>query len=290
MPDNMRPLRSVLYIPGSNNRALDKARGLPVDAIIFDLEDAVAPDAKVAARATLAKALGHGYGARVTMVRINGFDSEWGADDLAAIATASPEAVLLPKVNRAADIKDLAQRLALRPETANTRIWAMMETCSGIQNAAAIARAPRMAGFILGTNDLAKEIGCATGGDRMAMMLSLQTCLLAARAAGIACIDGVYNAFKDDDGLRAECEQGRALGMDGKTLIHPGQVTIANTVFAPSPEAIDLAQRQIAAHKAALATGQGVAVLDGRIVENLHIVTARATLAKAEAIAALESA
>src|SRR5690606_32025703 len=151
-------------------------------------------------------------------------------------------------------------------------------TCEGILNAATIARAPRMAGFIIGSNDLAKEIGCATGGDRMAMMVALQTCLLAARAAEIACVDGVYNAFRDEDGLRAECEQGRALGMDGKTLIHPAQVAVANAVFAPSADAVDLARRQIAAYQAALAAGQGVAVLDGRIVENLHIVTARATL------------
>ncbi|WP_108485066.1 HpcH/HpaI aldolase/citrate lyase family protein [Oceaniglobus ichthyenteri] len=284
-----RPLRSVLYIPGDKPRALEKARGLPVDAIIFDLEDAVAPDAKSGARETLVAALGQGYGARACLVRINGFDTEWGEGDLDAIAAASPEAVLLPKVNGPGDVADLADRLAARPETANTQIWAMMETCEGVLNAAAIARAPRMAGFILGTNDLAKEIGCATGGDRMAMMVALQTCLMAARAAGIACVDGVYNAFKDDDGLASECEQGRALGMDGKTLIHPAQVATANAAFAPTPEAVELANRQIAAYEAALAAGQGVAVLDGRIVENLHIVTARATLAKAAAIATLET-
>ena len=284
-----RPLRSVLYIPGDKPRALEKARGLAVDAIIFDLEDAVAPDAKIPARDTLIAALAQGYGPRACLVRINGFDTPWGADDLNAVAAAKPEAILLPKVNGPEDVAALAEKLAARPETANTQIWAMMETCEGILNAAAIARAPRMAGFIMGTNDLAKEIGCATGGDRMAMSVALQTCLMAARAGGIACVDGVYNAFKDNDGLRAECEQGRALGMDGKTLIHPAQVDVANAVFAPSPDAITLAERQIAAYEAALAAGQGVAVLDGRIVENLHIVTARATLAKAAAIAALEA-
>jgi len=287
MADMTRPLRSVLYIPGANARALEKARGLAVDAIIIDLEDAVAPDAKVGARATLVDALAKGYGARVCMVRINGFDTEWAAGDLAAIAAARPEAVLLPKVNGAGDIKALDAMLSAHGMT-DTRIWAMLETCEGVLNAAAIARSPRMAGFIMGTNDLAKELGCATGGDRMAMLTALQTCLLAARAAGIACVDGVYNAFTDEAGLRAECEQGRAWGMDGKTLIHPAQVAVANGVFAPSADALDLAQRQIAAYEAALASGQGVAVLDGRIVENLHIVTARATLAKADAIAALE--
>ena len=288
MSSDARPLRSVLYIPGSNPRALDKARDLPVDAIIFDLEDAVAPNAKSDARGTLLNALAQGYGKRVTMVRINGFDTEWAADDLAAIAVARPEAILLPKVNCAQDITDLGDRMAALDGFADTAIWAMMETCEGVLNAATIARAPRMAGFIMGTNDLAKEIGCATGDDRMAMMTALQTCLMAARAAGIACVDGVYNAFKDEAGLRAECDQGRALGMDGKTLIHPAQVAVANDVFAPSDVAVDLARRQIAAYDAALAAGQGVAVLDGRIVENLHIVTARATLAKAEAIATLE--
>jgi len=287
MAELMGPLRSVLYIPAANARALDKARGLAVDGLIFDLEDAVAPDAKAGARDILAQALGSGFGSRVTMVRINGFDTQWAAGDLAALAAVRPEAVLLPKVNGAADVEAL-DRLLAQHGLAETRIWAMMETCTGVMNAAAIARAPRMAGFILGTNDLAREIGCATGGDRMAMMVALQTCLLAARAAGIACVDGVYNAFRDEEGLRAECEQGRSLGMDGKTLIHPAQVAVANAVFAPTVEALDLARRQIVAYEAALAAGQGVAVLDGRIVENLHIVTARATLAKAEAIAALE--
>ncbi|WP_241524068.1 HpcH/HpaI aldolase/citrate lyase family protein [Oceaniglobus indicus] len=289
MTDTMtRPWRSVLYIPGDKPRALDKARGLPVDAIIFDLEDAVAPDAKSAARDTLCAALRQGgYAPRATMVRINGFDTPWGADDLNAIAETGPDAILLPKVNGAGDIQALAARLDAHPGTADTRIWAMMETCEGILNAAEIARAPRMGGFILGTNDLAKEIGCDTGGDRGALVTALQTCVMAARAAGIVCIDGVFNAFRDDDGLRVECEQGRAFGMDGKTLIHPAQVPVANAAFAPSADRIDLAKRQIAVFEAAEAAGQGIAVLDGQIVENLHIVTARAILARAAAIAAL---
>ena len=197
----MRPWRSVLYIPGSKERALDKARSLPVDAIIFDLEDAVAVSEKEAARETLATALrGGGYADRARIVRINGFDTPWGADDLDAAVDTEPDAILLPKVNAAADITALAGKLK-----GDTKIWAMMETTRGVFNAAEIALAPRMQGFVLGTNDLAAEIGCETGGDRMPLMMALQTCLAAARMAGIACVDGVFNAFKDEDGLRAEC-------------------------------------------------------------------------------------
>lgn len=285
MPDFNRPFRSVLYIPGSKPRALDKAKTLPVDAIIFDLEDAVAPDEKCTARETLADALrSGGYGSRTCIVRINGADTPWGADDLATFAPLAPDAILLPKVNGPDDVAAVANKL-----TGDTKIWAMMETPEGVLNAAAIARAPGMGGFIMGTNDLAKDLNCRTRPDRLPQMMALQTCLLAARAAGIPCIDGVFNAFKDDDGLRAECAQGRDLGMDGKTLIHPAQIATANAAFGPTEEELDLARRQIAAFEAAVAEGQGVAVLDGRIVENLHVDTARRTLAQQEAIAALES-
>ncbi|CAM4396746.1 HpcH/HpaI aldolase/citrate lyase family protein [Palleronia rufa] len=280
----MRPWRSVLYIPGSKERALEKARELPVDAIIFDLEDAVAVDEKVAARETLANALrAGGYGGRACVVRINGFDTEWGAGDLEAIADTGPQAILLPKVNGRADIEALDARLSQDRTTAETRIWAMMETTRGVFHAAEIAMSPRIEGFVIGTNDLAAELGCETGGDRMPLMMALQTCLAAARMGGIVCVDGVFNAFKDDNGLRAECQQGRALGMDGKTLIHPAQVAICNEVFSPSEAEVSLARRQIAAWEEAGAAGQGVAVVDGRIVENLHVATARATLAKAAA-------
>ena len=277
-----RPYRSALYIPGSKDRALEKARGLPVDVILFDLEDAVSPDAKVAARDTLYAALADdGYGARLKIVRINGLDTEWGAADASAVAAMNCDAILLPKVNGPEDVDALA---ALVPDLP---IWAMMETPQGILNAAAIAAHPRISGFVLGTNDLAKDLNSRT---RAALMTSLQMCLLAAKAAGIVALDGVYNAFKDEDGLRAECTEGRDMGFDGKTLIHPAQVAIANAAFGPTDEEIDLAGRQIAAFEAAEADGQGVAVVDGRIVENLHIVTARATLAKAAIIAALETA
>ncbi|WP_417628643.1 HpcH/HpaI aldolase/citrate lyase family protein [Pararhodobacter aggregans] len=286
-----RPYRSVLYIPGSKERALEKAQGLAADAIIFDLEDAVAPDEKANARELLASTLARAdYGPRGKLVRINGFDTEWGEKDLDVIALARPEAILLPKVNSAADIEALARKLDARAETAETTIWAMMETPLGILNAGAIAAAPRMAGFVMGTNDLAKELNCRFRADRLPMQMALQTCLMAARAAGIVAVDGVYNAFKDEDGLRAECEQGRDLGFDGKTLIHPAQLEIANQVFAPDAAALDLARRQIAAFDAAIAEGQAVAVVDGKIVENLHIVTARSVLARAEAIEHLQKA
>ena len=288
MESSARPYRSVLYIPGSNARALEKAKSLPVDAIIFDLEDAVAVDAKADARELLAETLATAdYGQRAKLARINGFDTEWGEADLNVLSAAKPDAVLLPKVSSKADVEDLARRLDGRAETADTQIWAMMETPLGMLNALEIAQGPRMAGFILGTNDLAKELNSRFRADRLPMLTSLSLCLLAARTAGIVAVDGVYNAFKDEDGLRAECEQGRDLGFDGKSLIHPAQVAVANEVFAPSEAEIDLARRQIEAFTAAESEGKGVAVVDGKIVENLHVATARQLLAKAEAIAAI---
>ncbi|MGR3822651.1 MAG: HpcH/HpaI aldolase/citrate lyase family protein [Salipiger marinus] len=277
----LRPYRSVLYIPGSKDRALDKARSLAVDAVIFDLEDAVAPAEKPAARATLTAALAMGgYGARTRIVRINGLDTEWGEADARAAASMDCDAVLLPKVESPAQLDALAA-LTGKP------LWAMMETPRGMLNAAAIAAHPRLAGMVMGTNDLAKELNSRFRADRLPMLTALQLCLLAAKAHGRIIVDGVYNAFKDDSGLRAECDQGRDMGFDGKTLIHPAQVEIANAAFAPTEAEIDLARRQIAAHEAAAAEGQGVAVVDGRIVENLHVATAKSLLARAEAIAAL---
>jgi (3S)-malyl-CoA thioesterase len=280
----LRPLRSVLYIPASRERALEKARGLQADAIIFDLEDAVAPDEKGPARALLAETLAAGgYGRRMRIVRINGLGTEWGRADAEAAAAMECDAVLVPKVDGPGDVA------AVREILGGTPVWAMMETPRGCLNALAIAEAPGMAGFVMGTNDLAKELGARFRADRLPMMAALGACLMAARAAGIPCVDGVYNAFKDEDGLRAECEQGRDMGMDGKTLIHPAQIDVANAVFAPSGAEVELAQRQIAAFDAAVAAGQGVAVVDGKIVENLHVASARALLARAEAIAAMES-
>ena len=275
-----RPFRSVLYIPGSKDRALEKARGLPVDAIIFDLEDAVSPDAKIDARETLKSALAAGgYGARYKIIRINGLDSEWGQGDIAALRDADADAFLIPKVASPDDVQAVADMLG------NSKpIWAMIETPLGVLNAAAIAAHPQLQGFVAGTNDLAKELNCRFRADRMQLQTALQTMLLAARAYDVVAVDGVYNQFKDDDGLRSECEQGRDLGFDGKTLIHPAQIAIANECFAPSPAEIELAQRYIAAFEEVEASGQGVAVVDGKIVENLHVEMARKTLAQAKAI------
>lgn len=275
-----RPFRSVLYIPGSKERALEKARDLAADAIIFDLEDAVAPDEKAAARATLARFLEEvDYGPRVRIVRINGFDTEWGRADAAAFAGhPGADAVLVPKVNSPADLDAVAAVSGTKP------LWAMMETAVGMLNAAAIAAHPRLEGMVMGTNDLGRELNSRFRADRLPMMAGLGLCLLAAKAQGRVIVDGVYNAFKDEAGLRAECAQGRDMGFDGKTLIHPAQLDIANAAFAPSAEEIDLAERQIAAFNAARGQGQGVAVLDGRIVENMHVATAQGILARAHAI------
>ncbi|WP_373995847.1 HpcH/HpaI aldolase/citrate lyase family protein [Rhodobacter capsulatus] len=284
-----RPTRSVLYIPGSKERALEKATGLACDAIIFDLEDAVAVDEKVNARAILIKALREAdFGARMRIVRINGLDSDWGREDALAMAAALKDgvkidAVLIPKVSTKSDLDAVANLIPAVP------LWAMMETALGMLNAADIAAHPRLEGMVMGTNDLAKELQCRFRADRLPLQTGLGLCLLAAKAFGKIIVDGVYNAFKDDAGLKAECDQGRDMGFDGKTLIHPAQLEIANAAFAPSEAEIDLARRQIAAFDAAQAEGQGVAVVDGKIVENLHIVTARQVLAKAEAIAALAS-
>ena len=250
-----RPYRSVLYIPAANARAMEKAQTLPADAIIFDLEDAVAPGEKPAARD--------------------------GVDDARFCAPLAADAVLIPKVDSAADLDRVA---ALIPDTP---LWAMMETPLGMLNAAQIAAHPRLEGMVMGTNDLAKELNSRFRPDRLAMQAGLSLCLLAAKAHGKVIVDGVFNAFKDDDGLRAECEQGRDMGFDGKTLIHPAQLAVANESFAPTDAEIDLARHQIEAFSAAAAEGKGVAVVDGKIVENLHAETARKTLDRAKAIAAV---
>lgn len=284
MDPRIRPYRSVLYIPGSKPRALEKAKTLPVDAVIFDLEDAVSVEEKDNARDTLSTALREGgYGARMKIVRINGFDTPWGEADARAAAAMDCDAVLLPKVSSPADLDALAALTGDKP------LWAMMETPRGMLNAAAIAAHPKLQGMVMGTNDLAKELQTRFRPDRLPMMAGLGLCLLAAKAEGLVIVDGVYNAFKDNDGLFAECTQGRDMGFDGKTLIHPAQVDVANDAFAPSADEIDLARRQIEAFDAVEASGQGVAVVDGKIVENLHVATAREILAKADAIAAFSA-
>ena len=284
-----RPRRSALYMPGSKPRALEKARGLPADCLILDLEDAVPPAEKESARQTVVAALAEGgYGGREVVVRINGLDTPWGADDLAAAASAGPDAILVPKVESAAMIAKIEAGMGAAPET--TRIWAMMETPLGMLNAAQIASSsPRLGCLVMGTNDLIKELGAAHTETRLPVITSLGLCMLAARAHGLAILDGVYNAFRDEDGLRAACLQALEMGFDGKTLIHPAKLAPTNEVFAPSSEDIDLAERQVAAFAEVEASGQAVAVVDGRIVENLHVETARALLARAAAIAALEA-
>ena len=291
MSANARPRRSVLYMPGSKERALEKAKGLSADVLILDLEDAVTPAEKDAARQMVVEAVkGGGYGGREIVIRINGLDTEWGADDLAAAASCGPDAVLIPKVESAAMVHDVEARLSAAVAPEGMSIWAMMETPLGMLNAAEIAGASkRLACLVMGTNDLVKDLGAAHTADRLPVVTALGLCMLAARAYGQVILDGVYNAFKDEDGLRASCEQGKAFGFDGKTLIHPAQLDVTNQVFGPSADEIALAERYVSAFAEAEAAGQGVAVVDGRIVENLHVETARALLARAEAIRALEA-
>ncbi len=277
---SMHPYRSVLYIPGSKERALEKARDLPTDAIIFDLEDAVAPDTKAEARATLVAALREGgYGKRAKLVRINALTTEWGLEDARSLRDAGADAILLPKVNAPSDIDNLADVIGT-----DLPIWTMMETPISVFNAREIASHAQVAGLVAGTNDLTKDLGCRVRTDRLPLMTALQMIVMAARAARIVAVDGVYNRFRDGDGLKVECEQGRDLGFDGKTLIHPAQIEIANTAFAPTNSEIDLAERLIAAYEESRASGQGIAVVDGQIVENLHVFAAQRVLAKAQAI------
>jgi (3S)-malyl-CoA thioesterase len=280
-----RPFRSVLYIPASNRRAMEKARGLPADGIIFDLEDAVAPDEKEAARTQLAEALAGDYGPRARILRINALASPWGADDCRFVVDRLLDRIdvlLLPKVNDPDDLDKVAEVIPDLP------LWAMMETPRAMLNAAAIAAQGRLQALVMGTNDLAKELNSRDRSDRLPLIAGLGLCLLAARAEGKLILDGVYNAFRDEAGLRAEAVQGRDMGFDGKTLIHPAQLDIANQVFAPSPDEIAQAEREIAAYEAARADGRGVAVLDGRIVENLHVELAHNRLRRAAAIAAMD--
>ena len=284
MAHRTRLYRSVLYMPASNERALEKARELPVDVVIFDLEDAVAPDVKPAARGTLKVNLARGgFGPRMRIVRINGLDTEWGRADAEATRDMETDAILLPKVDGPEKID------ALAAITGDLPIWAMMETPRGMLNAPAIAAHPKVAGLVMGTNDLTSEMHARFRADRGPLRTALDLCLLAAKAEGRTIVDGVYNSYRDTDGLATECAQGRDMGFDGKTLIHPAQVEVANRIFAPTAGEIDLARRQIAAFEEARKQGQGLAVVDGRIVENLHVATARDTLAKAEAIKARQA-
>ena len=281
------PLRSVLFMPSSNERALEKAKDIACDALILDLEDAVAPDAKPAARAAAAAAAASGdYGRRTVTIRVNGIGTEWHAADLVAAAAAGPAAIVVPKVETADQVRGLATAFESAGAPEHTRLWAMVETPEAIFNAREIAAAsPRLQALVLGTNDLVKELYAEHVPGRAPILPSLHTVLLAGRAAGIAVIDGVYNDVKDTDGFLSECEQGRQMGFDGKTLIHPGQVDGANTAFAPSEQAVEDARGLIAAFEDG--RGSGVVTYNGRMVENLHVESARRTLSIHDAITAL---
>jgi citrate lyase subunit beta/citryl-CoA lyase len=284
----LRPRRSVLYMPSSNTRALEKARDIPCDALIFDLEDAVAPEAKPEARANAVAAAQSGdYGRRELTIRCNGLDTPWGADDLAAAARSGAAAVVVPKVASAAHLDDVSARLDAAGAPGELTIWAMVETPTAILDIRQIAGHPRVSVLVMGTNDLAKELRTGSAPDRAPLLAHLAIALLGAREAGVAIVDGVYNDVRDADGFLAEARQGKLLGFDGKTLVHPSQVGPANEVWAPSADEIDYATRVIAAFDAATAERRGVITVDGRMIENLHVDNARRVLATAEAIAAL---
>jgi len=275
-------LRSVLYMPSSNERALEKAKSIPADAIIFDLEDAVAPDAKEAARANAVAAVQSGeYGGRTLTIRCNGLDTPWGADDLKAAAAASPAAVVVPKVSGPSHLD------AITAITGETPVWAMVETPAALFAIREIASYAQVSALVMGTNDLVKELRAAMVPGRGPLLPHLALALAGARLAGKAILDGVYNDVKDADGFRAECVQGFEMGFDGKTLIHPSQVDVANEVWAPSEEEVAQARRVIEAFAEAERDGRGVVTVDGRMVENLHRDIAQRVLATAEAIAAL---
>ncbi|MCW2680369.1 MAG: putative acyl-CoA lyase [Frankiales bacterium] len=279
----MSVLRSVLYMPSSNARALEKAKTLPADAIIFDLEDAVAPDAKEVAREQACAAVQSGeYGGRTLTIRCNGLDTPWGQADLEAAAAARPHAVVIPKVSGPDHLAQVAA--AVGPDT---RIWAMVETPSAIFSVREIAAHPQVDVLVMGTNDLAKELRAQLVPGRAPLLPHLATALLAAREAGIEVLDGVYNDVKDAEGFVAEARQGYEMGFDGKTLVHPSQVEPANDVWAPDEADVAHARRVIEAFEEAEREGKGVVTVDGRMIENLHVENARRTLATAEAIAAL---
>jgi citrate lyase subunit beta / citryl-CoA lyase len=283
-----RPRRSVLYMPGSNARALEKGRSLPADGLILDLEDAVSPDAKTTARGNIAGAVqAGGYGPREIIIRVNSLNTPWGYDDLVMAATSGADGVALPKVESADAVRQAESVLIAAGAPKNLRLWAMMETPFGILNAREIAAAtPRLAGLIMGTSDLAKDLRAAHTALRLPMLVSLGTCLLAARAYGLAVLDGVHLDLEDDAGFAESCVQGRELGFDGKTLIHPKTIAACNAAYAPDESDTAQARKLIAAHAAAAAEGKGVVVVDGKLVENLHVEAAKRTVAMAEAIAA----
>ena len=293
LPDTpaIRPRRSVLYMPGSNARALDKARTLGADALILDLEDAVAPEAKDTARRLACEAVrAGGYGRREMVIRVNARETPWFADDLRAAVEASPDAILLPKIETVAALSAIMGEVRALGAKPQLRLWAMIETPLAILNAGALAAVARasspglLAAFVMGTNDLAKETGARQVAGRAPMLAWLSHCVAAARAHGLAIIDGVYNSLSDEAGFRSECEQGRDFGFDGKTLIHPGQLATCNAVFSPADAEVAFARRIIVAFALPENAGKGALQIDGRMVERLHAQMAARTVAMAEAI------
>ena len=283
------PRRSVLYMPGANDKALEKAKTLAADAIIFDTEDSVAPDMKATARAKVAEAVQSGaYARRELTIRINGLDTEWWRDDLVSAAEASPSAVVVPKINSAEDVALVEAVLEAHNESGDTKIWAMLETPAAMERAVEIATcSERLTVLVMGTNDLAKELRAALVPGREPLMWGLGRSVNAARYAGKVILDGVYNDVKNPEGFALECAQGAAMGFDGKTLIHPTQIDPANLAFAPSPEEIEYSRRVIEAFEAGIAEGKGVITVDGRMIENLHVDNARRALSIAAAVEAL---
>jgi len=283
MPAVFRPRRSLLYMPGSNPRALEKARGLPADGLIIDLEDAVAADTKEAARAIVAAALAAGgYGTRELVLRVNQLDTPWGHSDLAVAATMPIDAVLLPKVENPDRVRLTLSLLDALGASERLAVWCMIETPLGVLAAREIAAASRrLAALVLGTSDLTKELHALATRDRLPLITSLGLAMLAARAYGLAILDGVHFDLSDNEGFAFACRQGRELGFDGKTLIHPKQIAPANAAYAPSPEEIEYSRRVIAAHAEGAAAGKGVVLVDGKLVEGLHVENARRLLAVA---------
>jgi citrate lyase subunit beta/citryl-CoA lyase len=287
---NLRPRRSVLYMPGSNTRAIEKARTLPADAVILDLEDSVAPDAKAVARRQVLDAVAAGgFGAREVIIRINGLDTPWWIDDLDAVAKARPDAVLVPKVAGPKLLEDVADRLVDISADHRIRVWAMMETPLAVLKAGEIAAAAqdvetRLVGFVMGTNDIAKETRAKITPGRAAMLPWLMTCIAAARAYGLEILDGVFNDLGNSEGFARECAEARDMGFDGKTLIHPSQIEPCNAAFSPSQDEVTQARKIIAAFQQPENRDKGVVQLDGRMVERLHAEMARRTVAISEAI------
>lgn len=289
MPAPLRPRRSVLFMPGSNPRALEKARSLAADGLIFDLEDAVAPDAKCAARGGVARSLAAGsYGKREVFLRVNALTTEWGHEDLVAAAGMPIDAVLLPKVESADAVRQAEAVLAEVGAPEALLIWCMIETPRGVLRVEEIASASaRVGGLIMGTADLTKDLRARHTRERLPLLTAFGLCLLAARAFGLAILDGVHLDLVDDAGFLDACRQGRELGFDGKTLIHPKTIATANAVFGPSPEEVAWSRRIIAAHADAAAVGKGIVLVDGKLVENLHVQSAHQVVALADAIASL---